>query len=268
MGMTTSPGASSRRVARLIARLRRTGSPQRAAALRRFFKTGPGQYGEGDRFLGLTVPQVRALVAEYSDLTLAEVETLLESPWHEARLLALVVLVRQYRRAPAARRTAIYRLYLRRSDRINNWDLVDLSAPGIVGAHLLTRRRDVLARLARSPSVWERRIAMLATSRFIRDGQMTDTLALAEQLLGDRHDLIHKAIGWMLREVGKRDQGALRAFLNRHAAHMPRTALRYAIERLPAADRRRYLAIPRDQDSAPASGHAARGSHTHQPESA
>jgi 3-methyladenine DNA glycosylase AlkD len=243
------PGASSRRVSRLVAHLRTTGSPRRAAALQRFFKTRRGQYGEGDRFLGLTVPQVRALAAENSDLTLPEIETLLESSWHEARLLALVVLVRQYRRASEAGRTAIYRLYLRRSDRINNWDLVDLSAPGIVGAHLLTRRRDVLARLARSSSVWERRIAVLATARFIREGQMADTLALAEQLLGDPHDLIHKAVGWMLREVGKRDDRALRAFLDRHAARMPRTALRYAIERLPPADRRQYLAIPRDQGS-------------------
>jgi 3-methyladenine DNA glycosylase AlkD len=237
--------APAGRARAVLARLRQEADPAHAAGLRRFFRTGPGEYGEGDRFLGLTVPQVRALAAEWTELPLTEVGALLDSPWHEARLLALVVLARQYRRGSAIERTAIYQLYLRRSDRINNWDLVDLSAPAIVGAHLLTRRRDVLARLVRSPSVWERRIAILATHRFIRDGQYGDTLEIAARLLADRHDLIHKAVGWMLREVGKRDERALRRFLDRHAARMPRTALRYAIERLPAADRRHYLALPR-----------------------
>lgn len=225
--------------------LRRAGDPARAKFLPTFFKTGPGQYGEGDRFLGLTLPQIRGLAAAYRDLSLADLEALLESPWHEARSLALIILVRRYRRAAAAGQTAIFRLYLRRTDRINNWDLVDVSAPDIVGGHLLTRPRGLLRRLARSSSLWERRVAIVATYRFIREHQFADTLELAEQLLGDRQDLIHKAVGWMLREVGKRDQAVLGRFLDRHAPAMPRTALRYAIERLPPADRQRYMALPR-----------------------
>ena len=238
-----TPGRARARA--VVDRLRAAGDPARAAFLPTFFKTGPGQYGEGDRFLGLTLPQVRRFAAEYHDLPLRELERLLESPWHEARLLALIILARQYERATPDRQDAIVRLYLRRTDRINNWDLVDVSAPAIVGAHLRTRRRAVLRRLARSSSLWERRIAIVATHRFIRDGQYQDTLDLAERLLGDPHDLIHKATGWMLREVGKRDERVLSRFLDRHAGAMPRTALRYAIERLPPDDRRKYLATPR-----------------------
>jgi 3-methyladenine DNA glycosylase AlkD len=240
-----------RRAAPVIRRLRAAGDADRAAFLPTFFKTGPGQYGEGDRFLGLTLPQVRRFAAEYQDLSLRELERLLESPWHEARLLALIILARQYGRAAPDRRAAIVRLYLRRTDRINNWDLVDVSAPAIMGAHLLTRRRGVLGRLARSSSVWERRIAIVATYRLIREGQYQDTIALAERLLGDGHDLIHKATGWMLREVGKRDERLLRRFLDRHAGAMPRTALRYAIERLPPAARQKYLAKPRQRSRRP-----------------
>lgn len=228
----------------MVGRLRAAADAARAAFLPSFFKTGPGQYGEGDRFLGISVPPIRRFAAEFERLPLNEVERLLESPWHEARLLAVIVLARQYRRGGPVDQAAIVRLYLRRTDRINNWDLVDVSAPAIVGAHLLTRRRSILRRLARSSSVWERRIAIVATYRFIQEGQYQDTLDLAERLLGDRHDLIHKATGWMLREVGKRDDRVLRRFLDRHAAAMPRTALRYAIERLPPADRRRYMMKP------------------------
>ncbi len=243
--MRVREDAPSTRAAALVARLRREADPVRAQFLPSFFKTGPGQYGEGDRFLGLTVPQTRRLAVEYQELPLEELEALLESAWHEARLLALLILVRRYKRATAADRQAIVRLYLRRTDRINNWDLVDTSAPDILGAHLLTRSRAVLRRLARSSSLWERRIAIVSTYRFIREGQFRDTLELAERLLGDRHDLIHKAVGWMLREVGKRDEAVLRRFLDRHAPAMPRTALRYAIERLPPSDRQRYMALPR-----------------------
>jgi 3-methyladenine DNA glycosylase AlkD len=238
-----TPGRARARA--VVDRLRAAGDPARAAFLPTFFKTGSGQYGEGDRFFGLTLPQVRRFAAEYHDLPLRELERLLESPWHEARVLALIILVRQYGRATLDRQDAVVRLYLRRTDRINNWDLVDVSAPAILGAHLLTRRRGVLRRLARSSSLWERRIAIVATYRFIQDRQYQDTLDLAERLLGDPHDLIHKATGWMLREVGKRDERVLRRFLDRHAGAMPRTALRYAIERLPPADRRKYLAMPR-----------------------
>jgi 3-methyladenine DNA glycosylase AlkD len=218
-------------------------SPERARASQRFFKTGPGQYGEGDRFLGITVPVLRQLTREYQTLPLPAIRTLLKSRWHEERLLALLVLVRQYARADARNREAIYRCYLAGRSGINNWDLVDCSAPQIVGAHLEARGRRFLRELARSQSLWDRRIAVLATFHYIKSGQFDDSLTIARMLLADREDLIHKAVGWMLREVGKRDQRVLEEFLQTHAARMPRTALRYAIERFPDGLRRRYLAM-------------------------
>jgi 3-methyladenine DNA glycosylase AlkD len=221
--------------------LRRAATPARAAVLQRFFKTGAGQYGEGDRFLGVTMPQIRSMAADCRAMPLGEIETLLESPWHEARMLALVILAARYPRASAAEQRAIYRLYLRRTDRINNWDLVDVTAPAIVGGYLLNRSPAPLRRLARSKNLWERRIAIIATQHFIRGGRFDVSLELAASLLTDRHDLMHKAVGWMLREIGNRDEPALRRFLHRHASAMPRTALRYAIERLPPAVRTDYL---------------------------
>jgi len=222
-------------LAKLKRRLRTLAHPERAAHSQRFFKTAPGQYGHGDKFLGLTVPMMRGVVREFRDLPLADAEALLASPWHEDRLVALMILVEQYRRTPGAR-NAIYRLYLARTDRINNWDLVDVSAANIVGAHLAERSRKPLLRLAKSKSLWERRIAIVATLHFIRRNEFDDTLAIARLLLADTHDLIHKACGWMLRETGKRDERVLRAFLDEHAARMPRTMLRYAIERLEDRD--------------------------------
>lgn len=233
--------ASSRVIAPYLARLEALADPAQAAFLQRFFKTGPGQYGEGDRFLGIRVPAVRRLVREFRATPLHDAVALLASPWHEARLLGLLLMVERYARGDAAGRQAAYDAYLGHTDRINNWDLVDTSAPHIVGRHLLERERTVLDRLAASASLWERRIALLATHAFIRAGQFDDTLRLCERLLGDREDLIHKAAGWMLREAGKRDVRALEGFLDRHAAQMPRTMLRYAIERLPPVQRRRYL---------------------------
>jgi 3-methyladenine DNA glycosylase AlkD len=221
--------------------LRAAADPSRAALLQRFFKTGPGEYAEGDRFLGLTVPQVRAIAAKHQMLPLSDLAALLASPWHEERLLALVMLVRQYERGTAAQREAIYRLYRRRTACINNWDLVDCSAGSIVGAHLAARDRRVLERLARSPLVWERRIAVISTFFFIRRGELQPTLRMARLLLDDDHDLIHKAVGWMLREVGKQDRAVLQRFLDAHAHRMPRTMLRYAIERFPERLRQRYL---------------------------
>lgn len=221
--------------------MRAMADPDRAQVLQGFFKTGPGEYGEGDRFLGLTMPQVRHLVREYAHVTLDEVERLLESPWHEVRMLAVLLLAGRFREADRTTQTAIYRLYLQSTHRINNWDLVDVSAPGIVGAYLLTRSRAALRRLARSKSVWERRMAIISTMAFITRGQFGDTLALATRLLDDEHDLVHKAVGWMLREVGKRDERALLRFLDRHAARMPRTTLRYSLERLRPALRRQYM---------------------------
>jgi 3-methyladenine DNA glycosylase AlkD len=221
--------------------LRAVADPSRAALLQRFFKTGPGEYAEGDRFLGLTVPQVRAIAARYQSLPLADLNALLASPWHEERLLALVILVRQYEQATAAQRNAIYRLYRRNTARINNWDLVDCSAGSIVGAHLAARDRRVLERLARSPLVWERRVAIISTFFYIRRGELAPTLRIARLLLDDEHDLIHKAVGWMLREVGKQDRAVLQRFLSAYAHRMPRTMLRYAIERFPEGVRQRYL---------------------------
>jgi 3-methyladenine DNA glycosylase AlkD len=218
-------------------------SPSRARILRGFFKTGPGEYGEGDVFLGLTVPQVRRIVRDRGrEATLSDARTLLASRFHEERLAALLLLAERFRRGGDRERERIYRFYLGRTRRINNWDLVDLSAPNIVGAWLAGRDRRALDRLARSKSLWKRRIAVVATFHFIREGDFAPTLRLAAALLRDPHDLIHKAMGWMLREVGKRDRATLERFLSRHARAMPRTMLRYAIERLPGPRRRAYLA--------------------------
>jgi 3-methyladenine DNA glycosylase AlkD len=228
--------------------------PARAAVLVRFFKTGPGQYGAGDRFLGITVPALRILAAEFELADLKTVASLLRSPWHEARALAILILVRQYQRADEGGRAAIHRLYLANTRFINNWDLVDVSAALIVGAHLddprqgsgKGRSRALLRKLGRSADLWERRIAIVATHHFIRRGRFDETLGIAKLLLGDREDLIHKATGWMLREVGKRDRAVLESFLEIHAPRMPRTALRYAIERFPEPLRRKYLRTKRN----------------------
>ena len=228
--------------AAVVRELRRRRNPAQAAILRRFFKTGPGEYGEGDEFWGLKVPQTRAVLARFRAVPLAVAGELLDSPVHEARFFAVAALVRDYARADAAARGAIFDFYLSRTARINNWDLVDASAPGIVGRHLPPGGgRRVLGRLAASPLLWERRIAMVSTLEHIRQGQLGNTFWLAERLRGDSEDLLHKATGWMLREAGKRDVAALRTFLARQAAHLPRTALRYAIERLPPAERRKWL---------------------------
>ena len=225
----------------LQARLRTLGNPKDATFLAGFFKTGPGQYGEDDQFIGVRVPVIRKVAREFVGLPLAEVECLLHSPIHEERLAALVILVMQAAKADAKARKAIYDLYLDNTKFINNWDLVDLSAPQIVGAYLVDESRRPLYRLAKSSWLWDRRISILATFHFIRLGDFGDTLKIAEALLGDREDLMHKAVGWMLREVGKRDTVALEGFLGRHCWVMPRTMLRYAIERFPEKKRRAYL---------------------------
>ena len=223
------------------ARLQQLGNPDDARFLQRFFRTGPGEYGEGDRFLGIRVPVLRSLVREHRGVALDDAAQLLRSPWHEARLFALLLLVDAYRRGTADARDAIYRLYLDHTAYVDNWDLVDTSAPYIVGAHLEAGDRRVLERLARSASLWERRIAMLATQHFIRGGEFGTALRIAEMLVDDGHDLIHKAVGWMLREVGNRDRAAEEAFLRRHHRTMPRTMLRYAIEKFPPELRQSYL---------------------------
>ena len=221
--------------------IRKAARPERAKSHSWFFKTGPGEYGAGDRFLGVTVPQLRALAREYRDMPLKYVVRLLQSPWHEERLLALLILVGQYARADTRTRQAIHQTYLRNTGSINNWDLVDSSAAQIVGAHLKRGDRRVLRRLARSKSVWERRIAMIATYHYIRQKDFKDALAIAALLRRDEHDLIHKAVGWMLREIGKRDRSAEERFLLTHARTMPRTMLRYAIEKFPQPLRRKYM---------------------------
>jgi 3-methyladenine DNA glycosylase AlkD len=221
--------------------LRELADPVVARSAQRFFKTGPGQYGAGDRFLGIRVPQLRRLVRAIQHAPLPSVTALPESAWHEERLLALMLLVRQYACGDQATRMRIARLYLARRRHINNWDLVDSSAHQILGPHLQDADRRLLDRLARSHSLWERRIAILTTLCYIRQRDHDDALRIAELLIADREDLIHKAVGWMLREIGNRDPKVERRFLDAHAAHMPRTMLRYAIEKFPVRERARYL---------------------------
>lgn len=213
--------------------------PERARSSAWFFKTKKGQYGYGDRFIGITVPAQRKIARRYTHLPLSDIEKLLASPIHEHRFTGLEILVAQYGQGD---QQAIFDFYLRSTARVNNWDLVDTSAPYIVGKHLLSRRRGVLHRLAKSRNLWERRIAIVATLAFIRQGDLEDTFAIAGRLLKDEHDLIHKAVGWMLREAGKRSSEALLDFLQQHYSDLPRTALRYAIERFPPAQRKRLLA--------------------------
>lgn len=222
--------------------LRRASDPSKALILQRFFKTGPGQYGEGDVFLGVTVPESRKIAREYSEFSdLASVGNLLRSKVHEARLVGLLILVQKYERGEKG----IPEFYVKKLRHVNNWDLVDLTAPNILGAHLASRNRSLLHTLARSANLWERRVAMVATYYFIKRNDFADTLKIAELLLADKHDLIHKASGWMLREVGKRDLAIEEGFLNQHCARMPRTMLRYAIERMPEKKRMFYLSSER-----------------------
>ncbi len=221
--------------------LKKKSDPAQAGILQRFFKTGPGEYGEGDIFLGIRVPVLRTFVKQCPDVTLGEIKKLLHSPFHECRMAALFLMIRNYNTGDEPLRERIYGLYQKSSRHINNWDLVDLSAPNIVGHYLRDKSRDVLYTLARSSSVWERRIAVLATFNFIRQNDFADTFRLADMLMRDREDLIHKAAGWMLREAGKRDRTELERFLRPRYKRMPRTMLRYAIERFPEPIRKKYL---------------------------
>jgi 3-methyladenine DNA glycosylase AlkD len=207
----------------------------------RFFKTAPGEYGYGDRFLGIRVPIIRQQVKRYQTASLTTSSRLLKSDYHEIRLFALLLLVEQFSRADEKRQVKIYDLYLANTRYINNWDLVDSSAHKIVGPYLENRDRAILQTLARSKSLWERRIAIIATFHFIRINQLDDSLDIAEQLLHDKEDLIHKAVGWMLREIGKRDKNVEIAFLNKHYKSMPRTMLRYSIEKFSPRERNNYL---------------------------
>lgn len=223
-------------------KLKALASPEVAKSAARFFKTGPGQYGEGDAFIGVRVPILRMVSRECRAMPLEEIGTLLCSPIHEERHLALMILVLQAAKSDGSHRKAAFHLYGRSTQFVNNWDLVDCSAPQVVGGFLMNRSRKPLLRLARSGSLWERRIAIVSTQYFIRHGDLGETLAISQKLLKDKEDLVHKATGWMLREVGKKDQSVLEGFLDEHASAMPRTMLGYAIERFAPARRRAYLA--------------------------
>jgi 3-methyladenine DNA glycosylase AlkD len=224
--------------------LERLGDAQQAAFLQKFFKTGPGQYGEGDRFRGIRVPVLRKLAKRSRGVPVEEALKLLRSPFHEDRLLALFLLVDLFSRSDESVRKGIYTAYLAHTSFVNNWDLVDSSAEHIVGAFLFNRDRKPLMTLAGADLLWERRIAIMSTFHFIKKGDFSDTLTIAERLLADKEDLIHKAVGWMIREVGKRDAAVEEDFLDRFCGRMPRTMLRYAIERFPEPKRLAYLHRP------------------------
>lgn len=212
---------------------------QKALVLQRFFKTGKGEYGEGDKFLGITVPQTRKLAKKYRDLSLNEIKKLLNNKFHEIRLAALLILAEQFPDDPEK----IYNFYLNNTKNINNWDLVDLSADKIIGKYILKnpKHKNILNKLSKSKNLWERRIAILSTYQLIKNNQFDEMLELAKKLLNDSHDLIHKAIGWMLREIGKKSLKAEELFLKKFYKTMPRTMLRYAIEKFPEAKRKIYL---------------------------
>lgn len=226
---------------KLQQQLQQLADPKQQAILQRFFKTAPGEYGEGDIFLGIKVPILRKTAKHYKGLSLTHIQSLLQNPIHEYRFIALVILIYQYTQAdPPDKQEQVY-FYLNHTRYINNWDLVDISAPQLLGDYLLTHSREVLYQLASSEQWWERRIAILATFRLIKHHDFVDSLQLATILLHDPHDLIHKAVGWMLREIGKRNLAVEKTFLQQHYQQMPRTMLRYALEKFPNETRQFYL---------------------------
>ncbi len=229
-------------VAELKKEMNRVATAKQAKIARWFFKTGPGEYGEGDQFIGIKVPVIRQLAKEYHDLPFRQTITLLHSRIHEHRMVALYILIHQFERGDAATQKKIYTMYLKNARYVNNWDLVDTTAPNIVGRYLLDKSRGVLYRLATSKLLWERRIAMLATYAFIREGDFTDALKIATILRTDDHDLMHKAVGWMVREVGNRERTVEEVWLQKYYKKLPRTTLRYAIEKFPEPTRKKYLA--------------------------
>lgn len=220
--------------------VKKLGSPRRAKISARYFKTGEGEYGFGDVFLGLSVPDCRKIATKYKDLSFEEIAALLHSEIHEERLIALLILVYQFEHEEMLERR-IYEFYLKNTKFVNNWDLVDLSSHKIVGGYLIDKPRAVLYKLAKSDNMWEKRIALISTFNFIKDGDFSDALSLAELLIGDENDLIQKAVGWTLREVGNKNQKTELQFLNKHYKQMGRTALRYAIEKFPEGLRLKYL---------------------------
>lgn len=230
---------------RFVERLNTHRSDDQREKYKRYFKSGKGDYGEGDVFIGVPMGQVFALAKEFIDMEPGEIEKLLESPVHEVRAGGLSIMDKQARRkkTPESRRKELYDLYMRRHDRINNWDLVDVSCIYVAGGYLFDKPRDILYELARSENLWERRTAIVSTAYFIKQGDLSDTFKIAEMLLNDDHDLIHKATGGWLRAAGTKDRQALLSFLDQHAATMPRTTLRYAIEHLDDEQRRHYMSL-------------------------
>ncbi len=240
--MTQDSDAARTTSAAILKAMRALGDPTVASHSQRFFRTGKGDYGEGDRFLGIRVPVVRQQVRRYRDASLRTLTSLLRSPWHEVRMFALLSLVERYQRGEISMQRQVFDIYMSHVDYVNNWDLVDSTAHKIVGPWLETRSRKRLYRMARSPHLWTRRIAIMSTAHYIGLDDYADTLAIADILLHDDHDLIHKAVGWMLREVGNRDRAVEEAFLETRYREMPRTMLRYAIEKFPERRRKAYLA--------------------------
>ena len=222
-------------------KIQELGNSEKAKVLQRFFKTGPGEYGEGDVFVGVKVPELRKLAKEYREITVKEVQQLLRSAIHEERLLALFILVLKYSKGNETEKKRIYELYLKSTQFINSWDLVDSSAHHIIGAFLVVKSKEPLYSLAKSMNLWERRISIISTFYFIKHDKYAETLKISEILLTDEHDLIHKAVGWMLREIGKRHMPTEEKFLRKHYKRMPRTMLRYAIEKFPEDKRQGYL---------------------------
>jgi len=228
-------------LANLKKELRVKANPEKAKILQRFFKTGPGEYGEGDIFLGITVPETREIAKKYNNLTLKDAEKLLHSKIHEEKLISLLILVHNFQKGSEKEKKKIFNLYLKNTKNINNWDLVDLSADKMIGEYLSDKSKMMLYRLAQSKNLWERRIAIMATFQFIKNNKFEETLKISKKLLNDKHDLIHKAVGWMLREVGKKSLKTEEKFLREHCKKMPRTMLRYAIEKFPVNKKQIYL---------------------------
>ncbi len=223
--------------------LKKKANKEKAVILAKFFKTGKGEYGEGDIFLGITVPQQRKIAKKHANLTLKEISKLLKSKIHEFRLTALLILIEKYKKTSEKKKKLIYWFYLKHLKFINNWDLVDLSCPQIIGSYLQGKNKKQLYKLANSSNLWQKRIAIISTHTFIRNGNFADALKISELLLNDEHDLIHKAVGWMLREIGKRDQKTEEKFLEKHCKKMPRTMLRYAIEKFGEKKKKVYMSL-------------------------
>lgn len=234
--------------AQFVKKLKTYRSPKELEKIQRYFKSGKGEYGEGDKFIGVRMGQVFGLAKEFIDMPLKEIEKLIESPIHEVRAGALSIMGKQARSKKTSddRRKELFDLYIRRHDRVNNWDLVDLGALYVVGIYLIDKPRDILYKLACSKNIWERRTAIVGTGQFIRQGDVADTFKIAELLLKDKEDLIHKATGWMLRSAGGADRKMLLRFLDKHAATMPRTLLRYSIENIDKKQREHYMSMKRN----------------------